>query len=80
MDIDAARHTVRQSFQIARELQSLLPFLKERCDTNEYRQYAVDIAKAVDAVSVALLNKAIKDYPELKDEIESRIATYGRYF
>jgi hypothetical protein len=80
MDIEAARHTVRQSFQIARELQSLLPFLKERCEATEYQQYAVDIAKAVDAVSVALLNKAIKDHPELEDEIESRIAVYGRYF
>jgi hypothetical protein len=26
MDIDTARHVVRQSFQIARELQGLLPF------------------------------------------------------
>ncbi|MBS0528198.1 MAG: hypothetical protein JSS22_02245 [Proteobacteria bacterium] len=80
MNIDAARYTVRQSFQIARELQSLLPFLKERCDAEEYRQYAIDIAKAVDAVSVALLNRAIETHPDLANEIENRISTYGHYF
>jgi hypothetical protein len=53
--------------------------LKERCDAAEYQEYAVDIAKAIDAVSVALLNRAIKNHPELEDEIENRIATYGRY-
>lgn len=79
MDIDTARHVVRQSFQIARELQELLPFLKERCDTAEYQQYAMDIAKAIDAVSVALLNKAILAHPKLKDEIEGWISAYGSY-
>lgn len=79
MDIDTARHVVRQSFQIARELQELLPFLKERCDAAEYQQYAMDIAKAIDAVSAALLNKAVRAHPELKDEIENRIAAYGSY-
>jgi hypothetical protein len=37
------------------------------------------IAKAVDAVSVALLNRALRSHPELESEIESRIATTGRY-
>jgi len=34
----------------------------------------------IEAVSVALLNRAIKDHPELESEIENRSATYGRYF
>jgi hypothetical protein len=79
MDIETARHLIRQSFQVARELQGLLPFLKERCNAAEYQQYAMDIAKAVDAISAALLNKAIRAHPELKDEIEGRISVYGSY-
>ena len=79
MDIEVARHTVRQAFRTAWELQDTMQFLKERCSAEEYQQYAVDIARAIDAVSVALLNRATKAYPELESEIENQIATYGRY-
>jgi hypothetical protein len=79
MDIDVARRTIRQSFLVAREPQDLLPFLKERCEPDGYKQYAFDIAAAPDAVSVALLNKAIKAYPELEGEIDRRIAERGEY-
>ncbi len=79
MDIDVARYTVRQAFRTARELQDVMSFLKERCDPAEYKDYALDIAKAIDAVTVALLNRAVKAYPELEKEIEAKIGAYGRY-
>lgn len=79
MDIDVARQTIRQSFRIARELQDILPLLKERCEPDDYKQYVFDIAAAIDAVSVALLNKAIKTYPELEREIDERISATGQY-
>jgi hypothetical protein len=79
MDIEVARHTVRQAFRTAWELQDMQQFLKERCSAEEYQQYAADLAKAIDAVSVALLNRAMKAHPELEREIEDQIACYGRY-
>ena len=79
MDIEVARHTVRQAFRTAWELQGTMQFWKERCSAEEYQQYAADIAQAIDAVSVALLNRAMSTYPELKEEIESQIAIHGRY-
>ena len=79
MDIDVARHTVRQSFRLGRELQDSLLFLKERCTAADYKAYAIDIATAIDAVNTALLKKAIAAYPELEREIERQIASYGRY-
>jgi len=79
MDIEVARQTIRQSFRIARELQDILPFLKDRCEPDEYKQYVFDIAAALDAVSVALLNKAIKAYPELERDIDEKIASTGQY-
>lgn len=79
MNLDRARHVARQSFRISRELQDALQFLKEHCDPNEYKDYALDIAKAIDAVNVALLNKALQAHPELKHEIDRQIAMHGRY-
>lgn len=79
MDIDVARHTVRHAFRVARELQDVMAFLKERCSADEYRQYAADIATALDAVNVALLSRTIKSHPELEREIDRQISTCGRY-
>jgi hypothetical protein len=79
MNIDVARHTVRQSFRIGRELQDALVFLKERCEPEDYKQYAINIATAINAVNTALLKKAIKAYPNLEREIEDQISAYGRY-
>lgn len=79
MDIDVARHIIRQSFRIGRDLQDVMLFLKERCEPDDYNQYAIDIATAIDAVNTALLKKAITAYPDLEKEIEEQIKVYGRY-
>jgi hypothetical protein len=79
MNIDVARYMVRQSFRIARELQDVMALLKECCGADEYQQHATDIAGAIDAVNVALLNRAIKAFPELEREIESQLTACGRY-
>lgn len=79
MDIDAARFTIRNAFRISGDLQALLPFLKRRCDADEYKEYATAIAHAIDLVNVALLNRTIKVFPELEREIEERISGHGRY-
>jgi hypothetical protein len=79
MNIDVARHTVREAFRVARELQDVMAFLKERCSADEYRQYATDIATALDAINAALLNRAIKAHPGLEREVEHQISIYGRY-
>ncbi len=79
MDIETARYTVRTAFKVSRDLQETMRLLKERCSPEDYKEYAFDITKAIDAVSVALLNKAIKAYPELELEIEERIAATGQY-
>lgn len=79
MDIDAARFVIRNAFRVSSDLQALLPFLKQHCDSGEYREYALDIAKAIDAVNAALLGRTIKAFPELEHEIEERISAHGRY-
>jgi hypothetical protein len=77
MDIDTARTTIRGVFRISSDLQELLFLLKQRCSADEYRQYAIDIARVIDGINVALLDTAIKAYPELESEIDERISTRG---
>ena len=79
MNIDLARHIVRTSFRVARELQDLQSFLKENCSADEYKEHAIGIARVIDATQVGLLGKAISAYPELTREIDGQIAAYGRY-
>lgn len=79
MDIDTARSTIRNAFRISGELQTLLLFLKRRCDAEEYGDYAVGIARTIDTMNVALLDRTIKAFPELEREIEEQISAHGRY-
>ncbi|OQW60736.1 MAG: hypothetical protein A4S14_02915 [Proteobacteria bacterium SG_bin9] len=79
MNIDLARHMVRTSFHVCRELQDLQGFLKNHCDASEYKDHAAGIARAIDAVQASLLSKAITAYPELAMEIDAAISRYGRY-
>jgi hypothetical protein len=79
MDINLARHVIRAAFRNARELSDLMRLLKAHCDAEEYKDYALGIAEAIDGINVALTNKVLSVYPELKNEIEASLAKYDRY-
>jgi hypothetical protein len=79
VDIELAREMVRTAFRSGAELQNLLGILKERCRPQEYNDYSRGIAAAMDAIAVALINKALAAYPELNAEIDSSIAESGLY-
>lgn len=79
MNVDLARHTVRAAFRIGRELQDVMALLKQHLPEDQYRGYAADIAGAVHAANVALLDRPLAARPELAAEIDASIARYGRY-
>ena len=79
MDIDLARDMIRTAFRSSSELQELLGTLKEKCSSEEFKDYARGIAGAMDAIGVALTNKALSAYPELHAEVDASIEKYGRY-
>ena len=79
MDIETARDVVRAAFRSSSELQKLLSTLKGRCRPDEYQDYARNIAAAIDAIDVSLINKALAEHPELSAEIDTSIAKDGRY-
>jgi hypothetical protein len=79
MDVEMAREVVRAAFRSSSELERLLGPLKERCDPNEYRDYARAVAAAVDAIGVQLIKRMTTAYPELNSEIEASIVNHGRF-
>jgi hypothetical protein len=79
MDIELARDMIQAAFRSGSELQNLLGVLKERCSPEEYKDYSRGIATAMDAIGVALINKALAAHPELSAEVDASIASHGRY-
>jgi hypothetical protein len=73
MEKDVARHVVRVAFRCSAELQELLRTLKDRCSADEYKTLAFDVAKAVDAIGTALIDRALSSHPDLADEIEANL-------
>jgi hypothetical protein len=78
MDKDVARHIIRAAFRCSGELEELLPVLKTRCSPDEYKAFAIEIAKVIDCVGVALINRVLSIHPDLEAEIEANLARSGR--
>lgn len=78
MDRDVAREIVRAVFRSGSELENVLGVLKARCGADDYKYFARQVATAIDGINVALLNKVLLRFPELKVEIESNLARTGR--
>jgi hypothetical protein len=79
MNVDLARDMIKTAFRSSSELQDFLGVLKQRCSPEEYKDYSPGIASAIDAIGVALINKALAAHPELDAEVEASIAMHGRY-
>jgi hypothetical protein len=79
MNVDLARDMIRAAFRSSSELQDFLGVLRQRCGPEEYKDYSRGIAAAIDAIGVALINKALAAHPELNAEVEASIARHGRY-
>jgi hypothetical protein len=79
MDIGLARHTIRAAFRTTGELADLMQMLKAYCSAEEYKDYAIGIAAAIDSINAALLDKIYSSHPELKKEVEASMARYSCY-
>jgi hypothetical protein len=78
MNSQLAWEMIRVSFRASRELQDLLPQLKDQCAAEEYRDCAQGIARAIHGINTALIDKALASHPELADRIEGELADIGR--
>jgi hypothetical protein len=78
MDKATAWKVIQTGFRCGAELQDLLHILKGQCSTQDFKEFAVAIATAVDTINVQLIDRALKAYPELREKIESDLARNGR--
>jgi hypothetical protein len=79
MDRELARHVVTAGFHSASILQDLIPLLKEHCDQSEYNQYLKAIASVSTEVTLEIFDKIFAEYPDLKQEVDAKIAKYGKF-
>lgn len=63
----------------ARELQDLLPLIREHCDPAEYEACAKAIASVVAEISLGLQKTVFENNPEVKAEVEEAVTRYGVY-
>ncbi len=77
MQQDIAWQIIQVAYRCAADLQVLLKFLKENCNADEYRYYALGIAAAVDSINVQLTDRVLSTHPELADKIKSDLAKFG---
>lgn len=78
MDKGLARDVVRSVFKSGRELESLLPILKQRCTESDYVVFRQQIAKAIDGIHSSVLKSTLDKFPELNAEIEANLAVTGQ--
>ena len=80
MDRDLARHVVAVGFHSISLLQSLIPILKAHCSPEELAEFLQGIGAVSAEMTVEILNKIFKEYPDLEKEVEDKIDKYGKFF
>jgi hypothetical protein len=78
MNSQLAWEMICVSFRASRELQELLPPLRQQCSAEEYKDCAQAIARAIHGINTALIDKALALHPELSHRIEAELAEFGR--
>lgn len=78
MNKDVAREIIRAAFRSGTELEGLIGILKANCAADDYKFFLRQIAMAIDGIHTALVNEAVKRFPELEAEMESNVTRTGR--
>ena len=79
MDRDLAKHVIAAGFRSASVLQDLLPLLKVHCEPGEYDQYRKAISSVSFEITTEIFNQVFLQFPDLKEEVDKKIATYGKF-
>jgi len=77
MDREAAQIVATTASRSAAELGSLVRFLTEHGEGDKDRAAKDAICSAIYEVS-SIYDAVFRQYPELRDEFEKRVRTYGR--
>ncbi|HTV38621.1 MAG TPA: hypothetical protein VMF12_19485 [Xanthobacteraceae bacterium] len=58
----------------------MLLLLKKHCRAAQYEEYGKAIARAIHGVQRELISRVIAEHPELDEEMDAKVAKYGRVF
>jgi len=78
MDKELAREIIRVAFSSGRELETLIAPLRVGCTADDYKFFMRQIAMAIDGIHTALVDEAVKRFPELEAEMEANVKRTGR--
>ena len=62
----------------AAELETLIAPLRVGCTADDYKFFMRQIAMAIDGIHTALVDEAVKRFPELEAEMEANVKRTGR--
>ncbi len=79
MDRDLAKHVVTVGFHSLSLLEGLIPLLKEHCSEAEYNEFLKSIASVSGHLMTDLFKKVFQEYPDLENEVETKINKYGKF-
>jgi hypothetical protein len=78
MDQQTAWQVIRAGYRCSADLQLLMKLLKERCNEDEYKPFALGIATVIDTINSQLVDRAVATHPDLGKKIETDIEKFGR--
>jgi hypothetical protein len=78
MDKDLAREIIRTAYCSGNELGALISMLKARCNAEDYKYFARQVAMAIDGIHGALVDTVVSRYPVLEAEMQANLARTGQ--
>jgi len=77
MELDLARHVAAASFRAMSELTALLEVIKNHGSPDEYETFGRAIATCAATIGTEVIDRALREHPDLEKEIEQRVQKFG---
>ncbi|HVM82181.1 MAG TPA: hypothetical protein VMU06_24375 [Stellaceae bacterium] len=77
MELDLARHIAAASYRATAELTALLDAIKIHGKPEEYEAFRRAIATCVATIGTEVIDRALREHPDLDKEIEQRVRKFG---
>lgn len=77
MDKNIARHVAKVALRCCDELNILVSFVEHHGDEAQSKAFANGVACATEAIRREVIRRMYAKYPELEQEIDASIKTYG---
>ena len=77
MEMDLARHVVAACYRAMSELTALLEVIKIHGKPDEYETFGRAIATCAATIGTEVIDRALREHPELEKETEARVQKFA---